>query len=72
MAQNEELKVFLESLNTYTNEIATDIDELLDRVSKAGQLSDEDRAALQAHSDTLKSIAAKSGDPLPPPVEPPV
>jgi methyl-accepting chemotaxis protein len=71
MAQNAELKAFLDSLNVYTNEIAADIDELLARVSAGNTLSPEDLAALTAHSDTLKAIAAKSGEPLPPPVEPP-
>lgn len=70
MAQNAELKAFLDSLNTYTNEIAGDIDTLLAHVAAGNTLSDEDKAALQAHSDTLKAIAAKSDNPLPPPVEP--
>lgn len=71
MAQNAELKAFLDSLNVYTNEIATDIDTLLAAVAAGQPLSDEDRAALAAHSETLRAIAAKAGDPLPPPVEPP-
>lgn len=70
MAQNEELRVFLEQLNTYTNEIAKDIDDLLNRVAAGQPLSDEDRAAMAATSETLKAVAAKSGDPLPAPVEP--
>lgn len=67
MAQNAELLAFLSQLNTYTNEIAADIDKLI----ADSDLSPEVRAAMQAHSDTLKALAAKSGDPLPPPVEPP-
>jgi hypothetical protein len=70
MAQNAELKAFLEQLNVYTNDIAKDIDDLLAMGAGGQPLSDEDRAAMQATSDTLKGIAAKSGDPLPAPIEP--
>lgn len=67
MAQNAEVLAFLTELNTYTNEIAADIDQLI----ADNQLSPEVKAAMEAHSATLKALAAKSGDPLPPPVEPP-
>ncbi len=67
MAQNAEVLAFLTSLNAYTNEIAADIDQLI----ADNALSPEVKAAMEAHSATLKALAAKSGDPLPPPVEPP-
>lgn len=71
MAQNAELKTFLDQLNTYTNEIASDIDDLLAKVAAGQTLSDEDRAAMSAVADTLRNVAAKHETPLPPPVEPP-
>jgi seryl-tRNA synthetase len=72
MAQNAELKAFLDQANTYTNEIAADVEAILARLNSGEPMSDEDKAALQAHVDTLKNIAAKYNDPLPAPVEPTV
>lgn len=68
MKANAEVLAFLDSLNTYTNEIAADIDEMI----ADAELDATTKARMQAHSDTLRAIAAKNDNPLPPPVEPPV
>lgn len=66
MKANEQVLAFLADLKKYTDEIAADIDKLL----AENTLSPEVVAALTAHSETLKNIAAKNYEPLPAPVEP--
>lgn len=63
MKADTEVLAFLSQLDTYTNEIAADIDRLIAQADSG--LSQEAKDGLTAASATLKAIAAKSDDPLP-------
>lgn len=71
MAAFEDLKVVLGEINGTTNEIATDIDELIAKLSQPGGLTEaqaqEIVTDLRGHSETLKAVASKYPPPTPPP-----
>lgn len=74
MSAFTDVKTELGVINTTTNEIATDIDELIAKLTQPGGMSEAEAAEvvteLRAVSTTLKGVASKY--PAVPPVEPPV
>lgn len=63
MAAFEDLKAVLGEINGTTNEIASDIDEIIAKLNQPGGLTEaqaqEIVTDLRGHSDTLKAVAAK-------------
>lgn len=63
MAAYEDLKSVLGEINGTTNEIASDLDELIAKLSQPGGLTEaqaqEIVSDLSGHSTTLKNVAAK-------------
>ena len=66
MASEQEIIALLEEANTATNEIAEDIQKLL---NKPG-VPEAVKTALQAHVDRLKGVAKLSNEETTPPTEP--
>lgn len=64
---NKEILALLEEADQKTNEIAADIQDLIDN----GQVSGEVATKLSAHVEKLKSVAS-THTPTPPAEEPPV
>jgi hypothetical protein len=58
MATEQEILALLEEANTATNEIAEDIQKLLDKPG----IPDSVRTSLQAHVDRLKGVANLSNE----------
>lgn len=63
MSKLEELESELQAANEATNEIASDIDDILAKLANPQGLSEAEadslRAQLAAHKETLQGIAAK-------------
>lgn len=62
MASNQEMIKLLEEADAQTNEIAEDIQDLIDN----GQVSAEVASALTAHVEKLKGVASVHTKPTPP------
>lgn len=68
MASNQEMIKLLEEADAQTNEIAEDIQDLIDN----GQVSGEVASALTAHVEKLKGVASVHTKPTPPPPPEPI
>lgn len=73
MATLSTFQQLLTAVNDVTNQIAANVQKLLDKITAGGMsATEEDQVAvdLQKQIDALKAVAASSTDPVPPP--PPV
>lgn len=58
MATEEETLAKLEEANTITNEIAADLQSLLDTIANTPQVPESVKTAIAAHIESLKAVAA--------------
>lgn len=68
MASNQEMLALLQEADKQTNEIAEDLQDLIDN----GQVSGEVASTLTAHVEKLKGVASVHTKPTPPPPPEPI